>query len=68
MSDSRYITTVPKGRWLRRTDDRKDRTVPILAYGMESGVFVIWSDGTHSLKPAETTFPTANWTLWEEVE
>jgi hypothetical protein len=67
MSDPRYVTAVPRGRWLRRTDDRKDVNVPILAYGMESCVFLIWSDGSHSLKPLDTVFPTTNWTLWEEV-
>lgn len=68
MVDPVYVTAVPEGKWLRRIDDRKDKNVPILAYGMGTCVFLIWSDGSYSLKPVDTVFPVTNWKVWEEVE
>lgn len=67
MTDPRYVTKAPIGRWLRRTDESIESKAPVLAYGMESCVLVLWTDGTHTLHPTGTTFPASNWVIWEEI-
>jgi hypothetical protein len=57
--------TVPLGRWLKRIDERSGVSWPVLAYGMESCVLVIWSDGKHTTKPVDAPFPASNWKVWE---
>lgn len=58
---------VPTGKWVRRTDERPDVNVPVLAYGLGERVLVVWSDGSHTTEPAEWTVPASNWEVWEEV-
>ena len=60
--------TVPTGCWLRRVDNRDDTACyPILAFGLEDGVLVIWSDGTHRLEGKNEIFPASNWEVWSEL-
>ena len=67
--DAKLDVDVPRGGWLRRTDERDD--VPrygVLAYGLDDGVLLIWSDGSHTLEPRDKTFPASNWKVWSEIE
>ena len=63
-----HAITAPLGRWLKRTDERPNMKTPIMAYGMENCVLVIWSDGSHTTRPTTSLFPASNWKIWEEVE
>jgi len=64
-----WTITVPKGRWLRRKDTREDLPrYTVLLYGLDDGVLVIWSDGTHSIEPEGKKFPSSNWEVWSEIE
>ncbi len=54
----------PNGRWLRRLDCRGDVKHPVLAYGMDSCVLLIWSDGSHTTAGKESHFPSSNWEVW----
>ncbi len=63
-----HVITAPIGRWLKRTDECGGRPVPIMAYGMESCVLLIWSDGTHTTRAPDAVFPASNWKVWEEIE
>lgn len=66
VQDGLHAITVPKGRWVTRTDDRPNMKTPIMAYGMESCVLIVWSDGSHTTGPTTTLFPASNWKVWEE--
>ncbi len=69
MEPKPYTIAVPRGRWLRRKDERDDLpSYSVLAYGLDDAVLVIWSDGTHSISPADKVFPASNWELWREIE
>lgn len=63
-----HTITAPLGRWLKRTDEQLDRCMPIMAYGMESCVFIIWSDGSHTTRACDALFPASNWKVWMEIE
>lgn len=60
-----YTITAPTGRWLRRLDEVPDKSVPILAYGMPDCVFIIWSNGSHTVGAVDMEFPRSNWEVWE---
>lgn len=61
---------VPRGGWLRRTDDRDDipPNYPVLAYGLDDGILIICKDGQHKVASKEETFPASNWEVWVEIE
>ncbi len=67
--DEKLCIPVPEGRWLRRKDERDDLTkYTVLAFGLDDGVLLIWSDGSHTLEPKGKMMPASNWELWSEIE
>ncbi len=61
-----HTITVPLGRWVRRNDEKPEGKFPVMAYGMESCVLVVWSDGSHTTRPVDSVFPASNWKVWED--
>lgn len=64
MEATLHTIAVPTGRWVRRVDERSGWS-PIMAYGMGSCVFVVWSDGSHTTMRAEARLPASNWEVVE---
>lgn len=62
-----HVITAPLGRWLKRIDECPGRSVPFMAYGMESCVLLIWSDGSHTTRAVDAVFPASNWKVWEDI-
>lgn len=64
LNDELHVIRVPLGRWIKRVDERSGN-VPFMAYGMESSVLLIWTDGSYTTKPADSVFPASNWKVWD---
>lgn len=50
-------------------DNREDlKSYPVLAYGLDDGVLLIWNDGSHTLEPEGKVLPKSNWIVWDYVD
>lgn len=59
---------VSEGRWLRRLDNRtmtNGAPVPILAYGLDQSVLIVYDDGSHEVVDHNARFPSSNWEVWD---